>query len=166
MYSAVFFGGFKLVKKLNLTYKAIDMHSVRLWLITNMHYKFWPVNGHFEVSTRTVSYKICILFTQLLYWHLSVKLCFIIDLCCDFKQVIYTPKHVVAIHISHQIYLMLFLIIKPNICTNFSNLFLQWNSTCFGQFLCPSSGVFLCTHSSSICHTGLLTACEQDQDIS
>jgi hypothetical protein len=36
-----------------------------------------------------------------------------------------------------------FLIIKPTRCTNFSNLFLKWNSTCFGQFLCPSSGVFL-----------------------
>ena len=35
-----------------------------------------------------------------------------------------------------------FLIIKPNRCTNFSNLFLEWSSTCFGQFLCPSSGVF------------------------
>jgi len=30
-----------------------------------------------------------------------------------------------------------------------------WNSTCFRQFLCPSSGVFHCTHSSGICHTGL-----------
>ena len=48
--------------------------------------------------------------------------------------------------------------------TNFSILFLEWNSTCFGQFLCPSSGVFHCTHSNGICHTGLLTACEQDQD--
>jgi len=26
-------------------------------------------------------------------------------------------------------------------CTNFSNLFLEQNSTCFGQILCPSSGV-------------------------
>jgi len=34
------------------------------------------------------------------------------------------------------------LIIKPTRCTNFSNLFLEWNSTCFGQFLYPSSGVF------------------------
>ena len=34
----------------------------------------------------------------------------------------------------------------------------------FGQFLCPSSGVFHCTHSNGICHTCLLTACEQDQD--
>src|SRR5215475_5791512 len=43
--------------------------------------------------------------------------------------------------------------------TNFSNLF----STCFGQFLCPSSGVFHCTHSNGICHTGSVTACEQEQ---
>ena len=57
-----------------------------------------------------------------------------------------------------------FLINKPTRCTNFSNLFLEWNSTCFGQFLCPSSGVFHRTHSNGICHTGLLTACEQDQD--
>jgi len=47
-----------------------------------------------------------------------------------------------------------FLIIKPTRCTNFSNLFLEWNSACFGQFLCPSSGVFHCTHSNGICHTG------------
>ena len=57
-----------------------------------------------------------------------------------------------------------FLITKPTRCTNFSNLFLKWSSTCFGQFLCPSPGVFHCTHSNDICHTGLLAACEQDQD--
>jgi hypothetical protein len=57
-----------------------------------------------------------------------------------------------------------FCIIKPTRYTNFSNLFLERNSTCFGQFLCPSSGVFHCTNSNGICHTGLLTACEQDQD--
>ena len=28
----------------------------------------------------------------------------------------------------------------------------------------PSSGVFHSTYSNSICHIGLLTACEQDQD--
>ena len=33
------------------------------------------------------------------------------------------------------------LIIKPTRCTNFSNLFLEQKSKCFGQFLCPSSGV-------------------------
>jgi len=41
---------------------------------------------------------------------------------------------------------------------------LEWNSTCFGQVLCPSSGVFHCTHSNGICHRGWLTACKQDQD--
>jgi hypothetical protein len=49
-----------------------------------------------------------------------------------------------------------FFIIKPSRCTNFSNLFLEWNSTCFGQFLCPSSGVFHCTHSNGICNKSLL----------
>ena len=48
------------------------------------------------------------------------------------------------------------LVIKPTRCTNFSNLFLESNSTCFGQFLFPPSGVFHCTHSSGICHIGLL----------
>ena len=54
--------------------------------------------------------------------------------------------------------------IKPNRWTNFSNLCLEQNLTCFGQSLSPSSGVFHCTHSDGICHVGLLTACEQDQD--
>ena len=49
-----------------------------------------------------------------------------------------------------------YLKIKPTRWNNFSNLFLEWNSTCFGQFLCPSSGVFQCTHSNGICHTGLV----------
>jgi hypothetical protein len=53
-----------------------------------------------------------------------------------------------------------FLVIKATICTNFSKVFIfEWNSTCFGQFLCPSSGVFHCTHRNGICHTGLLTSC-------
>ena len=34
--------------------------------------------------------------------------------------------------------------------TDFSNLFLEWNPTYFGEFLCPSSGVFLCTHSNGM----------------
>ena len=38
--------------------------------------------------------------------------------------------------------LVTFLIIKPTRCTDFSNLFSERNSTCFGQFLCPSSGVY------------------------
>jgi hypothetical protein len=46
-----------------------------------------------------------------------------------------------------------FLMIKPTRCTNFSNLFWKWNSTCCGQFLCPSSGVIHFTLSSRMCHT-------------
>ena len=57
-----------------------------------------------------------------------------------------------------------FLIIKPTICTNFLKFIFGLNSTCFGQFLCPSSGAFHCTHSNGICHTDLLTACKEDQD--
>ena len=52
-----------------------------------------------------------------------------------------------------------FLIIKPTRCTNFSNLLMKWNSTCFRQFLCPSSGALHCTYSNGVCHTELLTAC-------
>jgi hypothetical protein len=57
-----------------------------------------------------------------------------------------------------------FLTISPTRFTNFSNLFLEWNSACFRQFLCPSWRVFHCTHSNGICHIFFLTACEQDQD--
>jgi hypothetical protein len=38
-----------------------------------------------------------------------------------------------------------FLMIKPTACKNFSNYFCKWNSTYFGQFLCPLSGVSLYT---------------------
>jgi len=53
---------------------------------------------------------------------------------------------------------------KPNRCTNFSKFY-------FGMKLCmfrtvPLSIIrgFHCTHSNGICHTGLLTVFEQDQD--
>ena len=65
-------------------------------------------------------------------------------------------------HLKVKHFICFFLTIKPTRCTNFSNLFLKWNSTFFGQFLCPSSGVFHCTHSNIICHTGLLIAFKQD----
>jgi hypothetical protein len=46
----------------------------------------------------------------------------------------------------------------------FLKFILEWNSTCFGQFLCPSSGVFHCTHNNGVRHTILQTACEQGQE--
>ena len=33
-------------------------------------------------------------------------------------------------------------VIKSTRCTNFTISFLAWNSTTFGQFVCPSSGVY------------------------
>ena len=59
---------------------------------------------------------------------------------------------------------VMFLFNKTNRRTNFPNLFLSRNSTCFGQFLCPSSGVFHCTFGTGICHAGLMTAFTHDQD--
>ena len=32
--------------------------------------------------------------------------------------------------------------VKLTRCINFTNFILVWNSTCFGEFLCPSSGVY------------------------
>ena len=56
-------------------------------------------------------------------------------------------------------------LIKKNQLNALISQIYSWNeTTCFGQFLCPSSRVFHCTHSNGKCHTGLLTACEQDQD--
>jgi hypothetical protein len=62
----------------------------------------------------------------------------------------------------------------PCIVTNFftikptdaiiSKFILVRNSTCFRQFLCPSSGVTHCTFGTGICYTGLTTASVQDQD--
>jgi len=65
-----------------------------------------------------------------------------------------TQPFVFGVHVT--VHRDTFLVIKPTRWTNFSNLFLEWKSTCFGQFLCPSSGVFPCTHNNGICHTGFL----------
>ena len=43
-----------------------------------------------------------------------------------------------------------FLTIKPTRCTNFSNLFLDQNSTCFGQFFCPKLASGITMELSSI----------------
>jgi len=70
-----------------------------------------------------------------------------------------SPKHVAGRYVYNCLIHLRVLLIKPTKGTNISNLF--WHEiTCFEQFLCSSSGVFHCTHSSGICHT----ACEQDQN--
>ena len=62
------------------------------------------------------------------------------------------------------VHLNKFLFNKTNRRTSFSNLFLSRISTCFGQFLCPSSGVFHCTFGTGICHASLMRAFMHDQD--
>jgi hypothetical protein len=57
-----------------------------------------------------------------------------------------------------------FLFNKTNRRTYFTNLFFSRNSTCFGKFLCPSSGVLHCTFGTGIRHAGLMTAFKHDQD--
>jgi len=99
----------------------------------------------------------------------AFKLLFFHPFCCPFASVVGGSRWMLAFNVIKEcdahvtVHRDKFLIIKPTRRINFSNLFLEWNSTCFGQFLCPSSGVFHCTHSNGICHTGLLAACEQEQ---
>ena len=57
-----------------------------------------------------------------------------------------------------------FFLIKPTDALIFPNLFLSRNSTCFGQFLCPSSGVLHSTFGTGICHASLMTAFKHVQD--
>jgi len=59
----------------------------------------------------------------------------------------------------------IFLCNKTNRRTNFPNLYLSRNSTCFGQFLCPSSGVLHCTFGTGICLAGLMTTFKHVQDV-
>jgi len=57
----------------------------------------------------------------------------------------------------------LFFTMKPTDAL-ISKFILVCNSTCFGQFLCPLSGVFHCTFGTGTCYTILTTAGVQDQD--
>jgi hypothetical protein len=56
-----------------------------------------------------------------------------------------------------------FFTIKPTDAL-ISKFILVRNSTCFGQFLCPSSGVLHRTFGTGACYTGLMTTSMQDQD--
>jgi hypothetical protein len=49
------------------------------------------------------------------------------------------------------------ILIKPTEELIFPNLFLSRNSTCFGQFLCPSLGVLHCTFGIGIYHQTCMT---------
>ena len=57
-----------------------------------------------------------------------------------------------------------FFLINPTDAIIFPSLFLSRNSTCFGQFLCPSTGVFHCAFGTGTCHANLMTAFKHVQD--
>jgi hypothetical protein len=68
-------------------------------------------------------------------------------------------------HMHWQLYVLNVLIIymflynKTNQTLQFPKFTLAWNSRCFGQFLCPSSGVYsLYTRHWYICHIDVKTA--------
>jgi hypothetical protein len=50
-----------------------------------------------------------------------------------------------------------FFLIKPTDAL-ISQIYFCQETTCFGQFLCPSSGGFHCTFSTHLCHASLITA--------
>ena len=73
-----------------------------------------------KVLTRNSFHNIVIVYSVCLVARSSV---FYIGIVFDVHFIVYRDK---------------FLIIKPTKCANFSNLFLEGNSTCFGQFFCSS----------------------------
>jgi len=112
-----------------------------------------------------------ILWPVLVSWDESMRLASRFPpLCCYFAEhcrlshlssvkliacVLYRMRPFFDVHVA--VHRDKFLIIEPTRCTNFSIFFiLEWNSTCFRQFLCPSSGVFHCTHSKPVWHIPLL----------
>jgi len=64
-----------------------------------------------------------------------------------------------VIFFTHETPHSFFFLIKPSDALISQIYFCQKNSTCFGQFFCPSSGVFHCTIGTGIrvCHAGLMT---------
>jgi hypothetical protein len=120
-----------------------------------------PINKHCLEDTVIYDSSVLILEeNNLVFVEFILYIILIIDNCVSSTKTNFiSSKFDVPVTVHH----VKFLIIKCR-CANFLNLFLQWKVTCFGQFLWPSSGVLHCTHSNGICHTGLLTACKQDQD--
>jgi hypothetical protein len=86
-------------------------------------------------------------------WSLMLGDVFVIEM----RWITLTHSHTHTQFSSHPLcrlyvtmHIIILIIIKPTRRTDFSNLFLEWNSTCFGQFLCPSSGVFHYTHTAVV----------------
>jgi len=84
---------------------------------------------------------------------------------CSNSKCSYGPKKYVYLDVYVSVYEYTFLYNKTNQMHQFPKFTPAWNSTCFGQFLCPSSGVYSFVLGTGVCHTGLKAAFEQDQDV-
>ena len=74
------------------------------------------------------------------------------------KLVVKLICSVVDVHVT--VYRVKFLTMKPIRCTNFSNLFLGWSSSCFGQSLCPSCSILILLAScQQTCMTYTIAVC-------
>ena len=87
------------------------------------------------------------------------------------------PRHTITPHVSFSVLVVherLFdtclvvtsniLTIKPTRCTDFSKFIFGLKLHMFRSVPLSIIRSIYCTHSNGICHTGLLIACEQDQD--
>jgi hypothetical protein len=71
-------------------------------------------------------------------------------------------RHIFHVHVT--VHRNKFLFNKSNRRTNFFKFILSRNSTCFEQFLCPSSGVSRCTFGTGIFHASLMAAFKHVRD--
>ena len=82
-------------------------------------------------------------------WFIVSETCLVHYICTEFipgstkyYRPSVSPEAIMNFTFAWPCIVTYFFVIKPTRCTNFTNLFWTWNSTCFGQFLCPSSAVY------------------------
>ena len=112
---------------------------------------YLKIQGFYESSFFWLSFRIRPSKTDLVNPHI-----FAIDFINRFINFMEDKEKLPEFYIHVTVHRNKFLFNKTNRRTNLPKLFLSRNSTCFGQFLCPSSGVFPCTFGTGICHTGSL----------
>jgi len=79
----------------------------------------------------TVCQRYEVYYTRVVYLQKCMCVCFASSSRCVCQSMYLLPEW------TELLRRLFILIIKPTRCTNFSNLFLEQNSTCFGQFFCP-----------------------------
>ena len=99
-------------------------------------------------SYMTVQLKVYLFWRRYVYCICNLETVEIITLHCRNSHFLLQTKHILcnAIRTSSTGNSPVSLYNKTNQMHYFHKFILAWNSTCFGQFVCPSSGVYsLCT---------------------